>query len=979
MDAFASLEPSVVEALETSAPWLLDPNGPSPTSQRNVGSPKTQGIQAASLQLPTGSPTRASAGVGVMEPSRWSFPRAFPTEPVIADSARSNQASIGYVDANSPSRRMAPPALASPVGSFSSVTAAVPGSISYSSPKRSVQVVPGPPRSYVDTNSPTRSIASPAPPISYAVDPTSPSRSIAAPATTSHVLSSSPTRNDAAVPDVTAVTRRVAATVPDVTVVTSSAVAKSPPRKVAAAVPDFTVVTRKVAAAVPDVTVVTRPTAASSDEPTRPAAASAEPTRQAEATNPARRKPSEKAAPKKTQESGPPRRPGEKSAARKMQEASELARTPEKMATSKPSSPSRSLHRDQTSQTDLRKENQMSQTYLKQENQMSQTDLQKKEDQMSQTTRSTRPAPMQADGHGNHDSPRRTADAKGRPGSPASPKSARSDDKSPGRPFRCNEGGSHPAGLQSRLSCSAKDVVNTRSRFGLGNGKKAPKVSCFEAMFQQRDPVQTVDVLLVGGGIMSATLALLLKQLQPAWKIVIVERLPEVAQESSNAWNNAGTGHAALCEPNYTPEVGNRVDIHKAVTVNENFQLSRQYWAYLAERGLVPEPRKFITHTPHMTFARGEEQISWLRKRFDVLKEHPLFEGMEYSEDHETMHEWAPLMMEGRDPLDRCAFTRVPYGTDVDFGELTKELTKAFISLGGDVQLLTEVCDFKRDESGLYDETWVVTTRKAKALGRPVKYRANFVFIGAGGYALPLLQKAGIPQIKGFMGFPISGEFLVCQNPEVVAKHQSKVYGKAAIGAPPMSVPHLDARVIGGKPLLLFGPFAGFSPRFLKSGSMMDLFRSIRLSNILPAAAAGLRNLDLSLYLLRQLLTTKSQKLAELREFMPEAEEGDWSLVTAGQRVQIMKADPEKTGVLQFGTEVVAAEDGSMAGLLGASPGASTAVQVALDVLACCFPKHIERWSAPLQEMIPSFGARLSERPDLARTLRESTAEALQL
>ncbi|CAJ1336587.1 unnamed protein product [Effrenium voratum] len=741
-----------------------------------------------------------------MEPSRWSFPRA--RVPKFADSARSNQASIGYVDANSPSRRMAPPALASPVGSFSSVTAAVPGSISYSSPKRSVQVVPGPPRSYVDTNSPTRSIASPAPPISYAVDPTSPSRSIAAPAATSHVLSSSPTRNDAAVPDVTAVTRRVAATVPDVT-------------------------------------VVTRPTAASSDEPTRPAAASAEPTRQAEATNPARRTPSEKAAPKKTQESGPPRRPGEKSAARK----------------------------------------------------------------------------MQADGHGNHDSPRRTADAKGRPGSPASPKSARSDDKSPGRPFRCNEGGSHPAGLQSRLSCSAKDVVNTRSRFGLGNGKKAPKVSCFEAMFQQRDPVQTVDVLLVGGGIMSATLALLLKQLQPAWKIVIVERLPEVAQESSNAWNNAGTGHAALCEPNYTPEVGNRVDIHKAVTVNENFQLSRQYWAYLAERGLVPEPRKFITHTPHMTFARGEEQISWLRKRFDVLKEHPLFEGMEYSEDHETMHEWAPLMMEGRDPLDRCAFTRVPYGTDVDFGELTKELTKAFISLGGDVQLLTEVCDFKRDESGLYDETWVVTTRKAKALGRPVKYRANFVFIGAGGYALPLLQKAGIPQIKGFMGFPISGEFLVCQNPEVVAKHQSKVYGKAAIGAPPMSVPHLDARVIGGKPLLLFGPFAGFSPR----------------------REPALRRLP-------RLLTTKSQKLAELREFMPEAEEGDWSLVTAGQRVQIMKADPEKTGVLQFGTEVVAAEDGSMAGLLGASPGASTAVQVALDVLACCFPKHIERWSAPLQD-----------------------------
>ncbi|CAK9011638.1 Probable malate:quinone oxidoreductase (MQO) (Malate dehydrogenase [quinone]) [Durusdinium trenchii] len=459
---------------------------------------------------------------------------------------------------------------------------------------------------------------------------------------------------------------------------------------------------------------------------------------------------------------------------------------------------------------------------------------------------------------------------------------------------RCDEGGSHRKGLSRRLSSSMQDVVNQRESYRAT--KASRPASCFEGLFKHQDPVKKVDVLLVGGGIMSATLALLLKQLEPDWKIVMIERLAEVAQESSNGWNNAGTGHSALCEPNYTPEAGKTVDIHKAVTVNENFQLSRQYWAHLAEKGLV-SPSKFISQTPHMTFAHGEEQIAWLKKRFEALKGHPLFQGMEYTEDPEKMKSWAPLMMEGRDDKERCAFTRVPDGTDVDFGELTKELTKAFISLGGDVQLMTTVCDFAKDQSGLYDETWIVTTRKSQGLSRkPTQYRARFVFIGAGGYALPLLQKTKIPDVRGFMGFPISGEFLVCQNPEVVAKHGSKVYGKAAIGAPPMSVPHLDARVIGGKPMLLFGPFAGFSPRFLKTGSLMDLFRALKLHNVVPAAAAGLRNLDLTRYLLGQLLSTKSQKLQELRSFLPEAEAEDWSLVTAGQRVQIMKRDPKKIG-----------------------------------------------------------------------------------
>ncbi|CAE7763072.1 mqo [Symbiodinium pilosum] len=493
---------------------------------------------------------------------------------------------------------------------------------------------------------------------------------------------------------------------------------------------------------------------------------------------------------------------------------------------------------------------------------------------------------------------------------------------------RADEGGSHSTGLSKRLSTGANDVVNARERYR-DSLKAGGFFSCFSGLFQRKpEKIEPVDVILVGGGIMSATTGLLLKQLEPSWRIVMIERLDAVAQESSNAWNNAGTGHSALCEPNYTPQVGKSVDIHKAVTVNENFQLSRQYWAYLAKAGLLPQPERFIHSTPHMTFARGQDQIAWLKKRFDALKNHPLFEGMEYSEDKQKMDEWAPLMMAGRSAKDRCAFSRVPHGTDVDFGELTKELTQAFLALGGEVQLRTTVSDLHKDETALYDESWIVSTRKTNSLHNGSKrYRARFVFVGAGGYSLPLLQRSGIPEIRGFMGFPISGEFLVCENPEVARKHVSKVYGKAAIGAPPMSVPHLDARRIAGQQVLLFGPFAGFSPRFLKSGSLTDLFRSIRFSNIVPAAAAGLRNMDLSLYLIRQLLTTKSQKLAELREFIPDAKAEDWALVTAGQRVQIIKGDPEKTGILQFGTEVVAAADGTLAGLLGASPGASTAVQ----------------------------------------------------
>lgn len=489
--------------------------------------------------------------------------------------------------------------------------------------------------------------------------------------------------------------------------------------------------------------------------------------------------------------------------------------------------------------------------------------------------------------------------------------------------------------------------------------------------------VEEVDVVCIGGGIMSSTVGLLLKQLEPSWKIHIYERLGAVAEESSNGWNNAGTGHSALCEPNYTPwkKEGVELDVSKAITVNENFQLSRQYWGYLTRQGLLHDPKKFIDVTPHCTFAHGEDQIQWLKARFKALGEHPLFKGMEYSDDPKTMMQWCPLMMEGRDPSDKIAITRCAMGTDVDFGNLTKNLVTGFMKLGGNLQLFSTVKKLRKEKDG----KWLLTIQQNNLGAKKFQVRSKFVFVGAGGWALLLLQKSGIPEIRGFMGFPISGEFLVCQNPAVVEKHPNKVYGKAAIGAPPMSVPHLDKRIIGGKHMILFGPFAGFSPRYLKTGSLCDLFKAIRLHNLLPAACAGLQNMDLTVYLAKQLLASDEKKFQELSVFVPTAKPQDWSLVTAGQRVQIMKKDKKKCGILQFGTEVVASADGSICGLLGASPGASTAVQVGLDVIAKCFASNMSQWNGKIKDMIPSYGSKLSDNPALFEKIATESNSALQL
>jgi len=474
---------------------------------------------------------------------------------------------------------------------------------------------------------------------------------------------------------------------------------------------------------------------------------------------------------------------------------------------------------------------------------------------------------------------------------------------------------------------------------------------------------------------MSATLGTLLKQLEPTWNIQIFERLNAVALESSNPWNNAGTGHSALCELNYTPErADGSIDISSAVKVNEQFQVSRQFWSHLLDVGALPDPTAFINSTPHMSFVMGEENVEYLRKRYEALKDHPLFQGMEFSTDASVIRKWAPLLIPGRLKSQPIAATHIDAGTDVDFGSLTHLLTDYLTKNGSNLILEEQVTKLKRRKDGL----WRIHTRHTIG-NAPEIYDARFVFVGAGGYALNLLQKSGIKEIRGFGGFPVSGEFLRTDNQEIVKKHQAKVYGKAGIGAPPMSVPHLDTRVVDGQASLMFGPYAGFSPKFLKTGSPFDLIKSIRWHNLIPMVAAGASNLSLVRYLVGQLVALPSTKFEALLEFFPDADPADWYKITAGQRVQVIKKDAKKGGVLQFGTEVVAAGDGSIAGLLGASPGASTAVPIMLGLVEQCFPAKMDEWRPKLSAMVPSYGTQLADDEQKAALTLSATAQVLEI
>ncbi|MBB6019538.1 malate dehydrogenase (quinone) [Paenibacillus sp. JGP012] len=486
----------------------------------------------------------------------------------------------------------------------------------------------------------------------------------------------------------------------------------------------------------------------------------------------------------------------------------------------------------------------------------------------------------------------------------------------------------------------------------------------------------STDVILIGAGIMSATLGTLLKELAPDWNIKVFEKLATAGEESSNEWNNAGTGHAALCELNYTVERPDKtVDISKAIKVNEQFQVSKQFWSYLVNSRLIRNPRDFIMPIPHLSYVHGESNVQFLKRRYDTLSNHPLFAGMDFSDNREELAKWMPLMMKDRTSNEPIAATKIDSGTDVNFGALTRMLLKHLQEQKVEVHYKHSVKSLKRKG----DKSWELTVKNLTS-GAVERHRAKFVFIGAGGGSLHLLQKSGIPEGKHIGGFPVSGIFMVCKNPEVVEQHHAKVYGKASVGAPPMSVPHLDTRYIDNQKSLLFGPFAGFSPKFLKTGSNADLIASVKLHNLLTMLAAGVKELSLTKYLIQQLMLTKEQRMKELRDFVPSAKSEDWDMVLAGQRVQVIKDTVQGgKGTLQFGTEVVTAADGSIAALLGASPGASTAVQVMLEILERCFPQHMKAWEPKIKEMIPSYGISLAENVELLREINLSTAKALGL
>lgn len=483
-----------------------------------------------------------------------------------------------------------------------------------------------------------------------------------------------------------------------------------------------------------------------------------------------------------------------------------------------------------------------------------------------------------------------------------------------------------------------------------------------------------VDVALVGAGIMSATLGAFLHTLEPSWSQVVIERLDAPALESSSPWNNAGTGHSALCELNYTPEKHGRVDVKKAIAVNEKFQVSRQFWSYQVNEGVLPDPAEWINPVPHVSFGQGAEQVEYLRRRYEALRRHPLFPNMEFTADRAKFDEMLPLMGNGRPQSEEVAISWTDAGTDINYGALTRQFLHHAQEHGTEIRYGTEVTDISRQ-----DNKWKITM-KNRHTGDQQVLRANFVFVGAGGMALPLLQKARVREIRGWGGFPVGGQWLRCKNPEIIAQHHAKVYGKASVGAPPMSVPHLDTRVIEGEQGLLFGPFAGWTPKFLKQGSWFDLLKSIKVTNLMSYVGVGLQEMGLTKYLITEVLKDQKARMEELRTFMPEAQDEDWELITAGQRVQaIQPVVGPRFSTLAFGTSLINSADGSIAGILGASPGASIAPAAMIELLERCFGDHMVEWGPKLKEMVPTYGIKLATDEKLFADTWDYTQRTLKL
>ena len=492
---------------------------------------------------------------------------------------------------------------------------------------------------------------------------------------------------------------------------------------------------------------------------------------------------------------------------------------------------------------------------------------------------------------------------------------------------------------------------------------------------EQRNGHERFDVVLIGAGIMSTTLGALLKELQPDWSMALFESLDQAGQESSDPWNNAGTGHTAYCELNYTPRAADgSISTAKAVGIAEQFHVSRQLWSHWVEQGTFSSPRTFINALPHMSFVWGDENAQYLKDRYEAMRRENLFNHIRHTEDQAEIESWAPLLTGGRDAEQQVAASRFDGGTDVDFGAQTRQLADHLADQGVEMGYDHQVTGLTRGADG----RWEVQVKNRSA-GERRTVSARFVFVGSGGGALGLLQSSGIQEIKGIGGFPVSGQFLRATDPAVAEQHHAKVYGLASVGAPPMSVPHLDTRFVDGRRALMFGPYAGFSTNFLKNGSYFDLPSSVRPHNLIPMMQVGKDNTDLVTYLVKEVMKSQRKKIEELHRFYPEADGDQWELITAGQRVQMMRKNEKGKGMLQFGTELVSARDGSIAGLLGASPGASTAPSIMFSLLERCFPAQLEGWRPKLEEMVPSYGRALNDEPKLLEEISLATSRTLQL
>lgn len=492
--------------------------------------------------------------------------------------------------------------------------------------------------------------------------------------------------------------------------------------------------------------------------------------------------------------------------------------------------------------------------------------------------------------------------------------------------------------------------------------------------------IEKPDIILIGSGIMSANLGAMLKRLDPRLSIQVYEVTEDLAQESSHGWNNAGTGHAGICELSYTPkrEADGSVNVQKLIDIFEQFEQSKQFWSSAVASGMISGPKEFINPVPHLSFVHGQEMVDFLHARCDGMAAHHFFRGIEYTTDREVIASWAPLLMDGRGD-EPVAATKMDNGTDVNFGAIARKLLNW---LGAQdrcgIASNHRVTDLKRGSSG-----WTLEI-KDLATGQVRTNEAKFVFVGAGGGSLPLLQKSGIPEAKGLGGFPIGGQWLICDNPEIVERHQAKVYGQPLEAAPTMAVPHLDTRMLDGKKTLLFGPFAAWTTKFLnKKGSLLDLPGSIRPDNLFTLVNVGLHNLSLVKYLVQQGTQSMQDRLDVLHVFYPAARGQDWKLIDAGIRVQAIKKTDGKAGIVHYGTEVITSDDLSLSALLGASPGASVSVNIVLDVVKKCFPHLLDspEGSRRMSELIPTWNldVRKPEMAERFHEIRRQVDQTLQL